>query len=295
MALCKLLGTLLLAGAALTASARELVLVSMSETPVKEMQRFQPVANYLAAGLKGHGITGGKVIIVPDIAAAAQVLREGRGDMVTASPYPILAISELSGARVVLRRWKNAKVEYHTVFVTRADSLLQSLADLKGRSLAFESPNSTSGYFLPTAVLTAEGYRLRQMSGGQAAGAEEVAYSFSGAPENTAAWVLNKRVDAAAIGIHDWEDLKPSERAQLRILHATKTVPRQLVSLRGDLDPRLAAGLIERLKAMDASDEGRAVLDAFETTTRFDDIPEPARQTLDLMRKVIRQGDNRKP
>ena len=232
MSLSKLLGVWLLAAFALTASARELVLVSMSETPVKEMQRFQPLANYLAAGLKDQGITGGKVVIVPDIAAAAQVLREGRGDMITASPYPTLAISEMAGTRVVLRRWKNAKVDYHSVFVTRADSPLKSLADLKGRSLAFESPNSTSGYFLPTAVLTAEGYRLRQVSGGQAGGAEEVAYSFSGAPENTAVWVLHKRVDAAAIGIHDWEDLKPAERAQLRIFHATKTVPRQLVSLK---------------------------------------------------------------
>jgi phosphonate transport system substrate-binding protein len=295
MAVRKLLGALLLCGAALTASARDLVLVSMSETPVKEMQRFQPLADHLAAGLKEHGITGGKVIIVPDIAAAAQVLRQGRGDMVTASPYPTLAISEMAGTRVVLRRWKNAKVEYHSVFVTRVDSPLKSLADLKGRSLAFESPNSTSGYFLPTAVLMAEGYRLRQVPGGQTGGSEEVRYSFSGAPENTAAWVLHKRVDVAAMGIHDWEDLKPAERAQLRILHATRTLPRQLVSLRGDLEPRLAAGLVERLKGMDASDEGRGVLQAFETTTRFDEIPEPARQTLDLLRKVIRQGDSRKP
>jgi len=45
---------------------------------------------------------------------------------------------------------------YHSVMYTRAESGIDSLADMEGRSLAFADPNSTSGYLVPSFELANE-------------------------------------------------------------------------------------------------------------------------------------------
>jgi len=50
--------------------------------------------------------------------------------------------------------------QYHTVFFARRDSGLESLADLAGRSIAFQRRNSTSAYFAPAADLLEAGHPL---------------------------------------------------------------------------------------------------------------------------------------
>jgi phosphonate transport system substrate-binding protein len=44
--------------------------------------------------------------------------------------------------------------EFHSLFITTANSPIHSLADLKGRSFAFGDINSTSGHLMPYAALT---------------------------------------------------------------------------------------------------------------------------------------------
>jgi phosphonate transport system substrate-binding protein len=45
---------------------------------------------------------------------------------------------------------------YYSVMYARADSGIESLADMEGHSLAFADPNSTSGYLVPSYELAAE-------------------------------------------------------------------------------------------------------------------------------------------
>jgi phosphonate transport system substrate-binding protein len=45
---------------------------------------------------------------------------------------------------------------YYSVMYTLADSGIESLADMEGRSLAFADPNSTSGYLVPSFELASE-------------------------------------------------------------------------------------------------------------------------------------------
>jgi phosphonate transport system substrate-binding protein len=272
------------------AAARELVLLSISPYPTQEIEVFQPFAAYLASQLATDGITAGKVVVVPDIASGAAALRAGHADIYIGSPYPVMAIGELAGARPLLRRWKEGKVEYHTVFVTRAGSPLKSLQALPGRRIAFETAFSTTAYFLPKSELERLGLRLRELARpDEQPRSGEVGYVFAGDRENTAAWLLRDRVEAAALGVHDWEALKPREREQMQVIHATAPVPRQVVSVRANLEPELAASISTALKRMNETDDGRRALAAFERTTRFDDLPPEALKALDGMRPLVRR------
>ena len=58
---------------------------------------------------------------------------------------------------IVVPQEKDGSTYYYSVMVVRADSGITSLEQMKGHSLAFADPNSTSGYLIPSATLKAKG------------------------------------------------------------------------------------------------------------------------------------------
>jgi phosphonate transport system substrate-binding protein len=91
---------------------------------------------------------------------------------------------------VVVPQEKDGSTYYYSVMVVRADSGIKTLADMKGRSLAWADPNSTSGYLIPSATLKTKGINLTD-------GAYFSKTGFSGGHEQGVVAVLNKQYDAA--------------------------------------------------------------------------------------------------
>jgi phosphonate transport system substrate-binding protein len=91
---------------------------------------------------------------------------------------------------VVVPQEKDGSTYYYSVMVVRADSGIKTLADMKGHSLAWADPNSTSGYLIPSATLKTKGIDLKD-------GAYFTKTGFSGGHEQGVVAVLNKQYDAA--------------------------------------------------------------------------------------------------
>jgi phosphonate transport system substrate-binding protein len=91
---------------------------------------------------------------------------------------------------VVVPTEKDGSTYYYSVMVVRADSGIKSLEDMKGRSLAWADPNSTSGYLIPSATLKTKGIKLED-------GAYFSKTGFSGGHEQGVVAVLNKQYDGA--------------------------------------------------------------------------------------------------
>ncbi len=91
---------------------------------------------------------------------------------------------------VVVPQEADGSTYYYSVMVVRADSGIKSLAEMKGHSLAWADPNSTSGYLIPSATLKTKGINL-------ADGAYFTKTGFSGGHEQGVVAVLNKQYDAA--------------------------------------------------------------------------------------------------
>lgn len=91
---------------------------------------------------------------------------------------------------VVVPQEKDGSTYYYSVMVVRADSGIKTLADMKGHSLAWADPNSTSGYLIPSATLKTKGINLSD-------GAYFSKTGFSGGHEQGVVAVLNKQYDAA--------------------------------------------------------------------------------------------------
>jgi len=272
--------------------ARTLTIGSIAEDPSGEIATFFPLVDYLAHRLTEFGIDKGKVVVVGSILELAEQMKVHQIDLHIDSPYPSVRASDLSGSTIILRRWKGGKKEYRSLIVVRADSPIQTLGDLRGKIVAFEDEFSTSGYFLPKSALLEAGLKLRPCQKTVATTPpDEVSCVFVGEQGNIRAWVLRSKADAGSLGAHNFEKLLPREKQQVRILHETGPVPRQVVSVRPGLDRALTERIQRILTDMEHSEEGRKILAEFEETTRFDELPGGPEQALAPIRRLLRNAD----
>ena len=246
---------------------------SVSTSPIEETRKFSPFARYVAGQLQSAGVDQGKVVVAEGIAAMSALMRTRQVDLYIDSLFPSLAISRLAGSKFLLRRWKKGSSDYQAVIFARKDSGIARLEDLKGKMVAFEEPFSTTGYFFPKLKLMKAKFRVTPK--GQSSDSvrpDEVGYVFSRGDTNTVFWVLNGAVAAGALDSDKYTQFAKN-LGNLRVLHETDFLPRQIVSYRADLPETLVKKVREVLINMSQSDEGVKVLRDFENTAKFDAIP----------------------
>jgi len=246
---------------------------SVSIDPVSESRKFSPLAIYLARQLRSDGIDEGQVVVATSIPGMSSFMQTGQVDLYIDSFFPSVAVSRLSGSKLLLRRWKMGKSEYQSVIFTRKDSGIARLKDLKGKVIAFEEPFSSAGYFFPKIDLVEKGFRLAPMvQSKEPLKSDEVGYIFSHGDTNTIYMVLNGVVAAGATDDHKYRMIAKN-LASLKSIHESVSYPRQIVSYREDLPARLVTRVKEVMLNMHQTQEGRRVLQDFESTTKFEEIP----------------------
>ena len=133
-----------------------------------------------------------KTFPAADYAGVMQAMAAGQLDLAEFSP------SAFAGAwidckcidPIVVPQEKDGTIFYISVMITRKDSGITSLEQMRGHSLAWADPNSASGYLIPSASLKAAGI-------GTADGAYFSRTGFAGGHEQGIIAVLNKQYDAA--------------------------------------------------------------------------------------------------
>lgn len=96
----------------------------------------------------------------------------------------------------------DGSIAYHAIMIVRADSGITSLEQMKGKSLAWADPNSTSGYLIPR-------FELRQNGIGVESGQFFSRTGFGGGHEQGVVAMLNRQYDAAVTwvsGQGTWEE-----------------------------------------------------------------------------------------
>ena len=114
------------------------------ENPQEMLRIYQPFADYLS---KEIGIPV-KFTPVVDYAATVEGLAANRLEMVWYGGLTsVQAARQAKGARRIIMRKEDAQFKSH--FVTRKETGIKNLKDLKGKTFAFGSVSSTSGHLMP--------------------------------------------------------------------------------------------------------------------------------------------------
>lgn len=120
-----------------------------------------------------------------------------------ASAYAAIHIADPEAVEPVMVKTNLDKsYGYYAIGFARADSGIESLADMQGKVFAFGDPNSTSGFLIPSIEIPEAGYSM-------AAGDYFADVRFTGGHEQTIVAVANGEVDAGvtwADGMGDWAD-----------------------------------------------------------------------------------------
>src|SRR6266542_101602 len=163
------------------------------ENPQEMLRIYSPFADYLT---KEVGVPV-KFTPVVDYAATVEGLAGNKLDMVWYGGLTsVQAARKAKGAhRIVMRK---EDTEFKSQFITRKDTGIRELKDLKGKTFTFGSVSSTSGHLMPRYYLMKAGINPEK---------DFSKFSFSGAHDATAAWVEAGRVDAGALNFLVWDKL----------------------------------------------------------------------------------------
>ncbi len=274
--LCSVLNSRVAAQTIQETEARTLSLGVVYKTPQQDIEaRFGDFVRYVAARLVPTSKIEGKVVIAPTLPQLAKLLDEKRVDFYIESPYPTYIVNNVhNAANILLRRWKSGVAEYRSLIFSKSDSEIKRVQDLPGKTIAFEDPESTSGYFLPKFFLQRNGFKLVEKTRNEASrSAKEIGYVFAHSRENLVNLVLSKQSAAGAFSNDDYARLDDKRRGDIRVLAQTELLPRHLLSVRKDLPAAFTAGLEKILLAMHEDDEGRRILQKTDETTKFDALP----------------------
>jgi phosphonate transport system substrate-binding protein len=256
--------------------AKTITLGIVAATNQKEIEaHFQDFVRYLARKLSSRSKIEARIVLAPTQSRLATLLTERKTDFYMESPHPTHMINNVYGAgKLLLRRWKGGMADYHASIFTDRNGETKRLEDLKGKIIAFEDPESTSGYFLPKLLLTKRGFKLLRKTQIEADVTRgEVGYIFAGSQNELVDLVLTKKVAAGAFSNDDYASLNESKKSEIAILAETASLPRHLVSIRKNLAPVLARGLEKTLLSMHQDPEGRLILQNTDGTTKFDVLP----------------------
>jgi len=237
---------------------------------------FSDFVRYVAGKLTSASDIEGKVVIAPTPFQLARLIEQKKVDFYMESPYPTYLVNDVQGvAKLMLRRWKGGMAEYRSLIFTKKNGEINRLDDLRGKVFVFESPESTSGHFLPRHFLTRKGFKFIDKSRfNPEALATDIGYLFAGSQEKVVDWVLTKKAAAGAFSDDDYARLDEKKRSDIIILAETERLPRHLVSVRKDFSPELADRLEKILLSMHENDQGRKILKNTDDTTKFDLLPE---------------------
>ncbi|MBI4525237.1 MAG: phosphate/phosphite/phosphonate ABC transporter substrate-binding protein [Deltaproteobacteria bacterium] len=268
----------------LTAEERLLVFGRVGNNPVRAIRQRQEFVDYIAKKLAPLGITAGRVLVVERISSFAQAIKEGGVDFFHDSVVPSMVLSRWSGSIPLLRQWKYGEADYHSAIVVKKDSGINSLADLKGKVIAFDEPHSTSAHILPRMLLVENNLKLVPFAPPRKIKPSEVGF-VHGSDGNAPHILITGRTDAAATSYRELKELRPEIQEGLKVIGKTKSVPRLVISVRKDLDPKIAKALKEVLLNMDKDPEGKAALEAQQKTNKIDEIPPGS---VELLREIER-------
>ncbi|MDO9168346.1 MAG: phosphate/phosphite/phosphonate ABC transporter substrate-binding protein, partial [Methylobacter sp.] len=179
---------LVLSGVQTIVEAKGLVMGLIPAENNEEMiQKFEPMRQYLELKT-GEPV---KVFTATDYSGVIEGMKKGRVDIAWFGPLAyVLAEKEANAeAFAVGVRSDTGLSTYRSLFVVPEDSEVKSIADLKGKSVAFVDPASTSGGLIPTyLVKQATGQMPKEFFG---------EFTYAGSHDAAEMAVKNKSVDAA--------------------------------------------------------------------------------------------------
>lgn len=143
---------------------------------------------------------------------------------------------------------------YHAMIITKPESNIREIKDLKGRSFAFGSRISTQGHLIPRKMLEDAGIRLDDLS----------RYVYTGSHTDAVKAVLNRECDAA--GIQDTLAERLASEGKVKIIKMSRPYPSSLIAYNSTVDSDTVEAVRSALLAFEPSGKHKNMLFEWDKT-----------------------------
>jgi phosphonate transport system substrate-binding protein len=224
-----------------------------------------------------------RVTVASDYAAVIEALRNRTADLAFVHPAGYVLAHREAKAMIVARNLWHGKASFSARIFVRKESGFKTLEDLRGKTIAFVDPASSSGYIYPMVML---------MQRGLVKGRDPKTFFrevvFSGSHDASMQALLNGHVDSIATFdlAHEQYVKEQAQRDKLMWVAETPQIPEAGIAARDGLDPamvtRVRAALLKMRGAEYASILKRLYdISGFELAEDKD--YDPVRQAVDLL------------
>lgn len=255
-------------------------------TPVEDPEVYRSVWDGFLRHMEK--LTGKKVLFFPVQSNAAQIetMRAGRlhiaGYNTGSNP---IAVNCAGFVPFAMMAAKDGSYGYEMEIITHVDSGMTKIEDIRGKTLAFTSPTSNSGFKAPSALLKGE-------FGMEAD--KDFKTTFSGKHDNSVLGVYNKDYDAASISnttMHRMIARKVIDGSKIRTIYKSQTFPTTGYGHVYNLKPELAEKVKEAFFSFPW--EGSKLLEEFGKSLGEKFVPISYKQHWDVIRKIDKANNVR--
>lgn len=196
-----------------------------------------------------------KLVVTTDYSSMIEAMRHGRLEMAYFGPLSYVMAKSKSDIEAFAAREKKGKKTYQAVVIANADSGIQTIADIKGKTMAYGDPASTSSHLIPKSMLKAEGVETKK----------DYEEHFLGAHDAVAVTVQSGKADAGGLSRPIFESLVKKgiiDENKVKVLGYSDPFPQYPWTMRSDLAP----GLKEKIKQAFYTLDDDKILKPFKAT-----------------------------
>lgn len=219
--------------------------------PQEDLAQYIPLLNYLQ---KTTNIKF-KLHITPKESSTEQELCLNKAQFSILGALSFLKAHVDCDAKVLVRGLNNEKLStYKSIFITKIDSKINSINDLKGASLAFGSVNSTQGHLIPRIVLKDNNISLKDLD----------KYTYTGSHQKCAEAVLSGDYDVCSM-----QDTLAKELAKknlVKIIYRSGEYPSSLIAINKNVPPNVIKKIKQALLNFDPIGKDKKGLYHWENT-----------------------------
>jgi phosphonate transport system substrate-binding protein len=255
----------------------------MAFTPSRDPTALQEAADAFVAAVARLSGVPVRAQVASDYAGVIEALRSRRVDLAFVHPVGYVLARRDAGCEILVRDVWQGKTAYTARFYVRKGSGIERIEELRGRTIAFVDPASSSGYIYPMVLLIKRGF-VRDRD-------PKTFFKdalFAGTHEGALRAVLQGHVDAATtFDLAPQVHLKdPRLVAQLVAVGQTPEIPEAGICARPGLPPAAVQAIKLALLAMKKPEHAAALkgiydIDGFVEAQDAD--YEPVKDALTLM------------
>ena len=226
---------------------QEIKILKMGLIPADDaeemLRNYEPIKEYLSEKL-GMPV---EISVTSDYTAAIEAMRSKHIDMAWFGPFSYIIAANIANAEAIVNGVKEStgSATYKSVIVANANSGIEKLEDLKGKSFAFVDPASTSGNLIPRKILIEN----------EIDPDNDFSVSFFAGTHNAVEYaVANGKVDAGADSNNSYDrmvEAGENDPEVNKIIYTSEEIPGSPIVVRGDLPAEFKDKIKQALIDMD--------------------------------------------